>query len=427
MRVLIFHHPFPLPMGAAANLIWIRVLALFADSLATADFPIDLSVCLPERRVAGFLQKLNRVDSSTLTLNIHRMPEKTIVDAVRASGKSLRDIDREFYAARPDALCPLMDRVVPDSVRSLKPDVVLGFGYPISWIKPWFPDAFVLNSETTSFSRQPFKLSFYFDHAGMFASSALFQVKAGIRNGEWTPKAAALLETGDVRARSLRWAEAAGTAAFGLRRERERPRILLALQASGYTSFDAIVRYGNQFEYLFDILSRVPSDIDVIATEHPTAQTARFLTPEERAELNSIFPNLKFVKSGSFIQTSQMVLPFVDGLWTVSSNLAQLAAFWGRLVGTPVQSPYAFLSDANDIESLCDKVPQRAERTDPDDAAYFAWLFGHYIVPVKQLQEPGWFAAYLKTRIAVAAEKLIHAFPETNHPGSWEAMLHEGN
>jgi hypothetical protein len=122
-----------------------------------------------------------------------------------------------------------------------------------------------------------------------------------------------------------------------------------------------------------------------------------------------------------------MVLPFVDGLWTVSSNLSQLAAFWGRLVGTPVQSPFAFLSDSTDIESLCDKVLQRAERTDLDGAAYFAWLFGHYIVPVKHLQEPGWFAAYLKTRVAVAAKPPINAFPETSHPSSWDAMLNEGN
>jgi len=248
MRVLIFHHPFPLPMGAAANLAWIRALALFANSLATAGFPVDLSVCLPERRVAGFLEKLDRADPSNLTLNIHPMPEETIVDAVRATGKTLREIDREFYAARPDAVCPLMDRVVPDSVRSLKPDVVLGFGYPISLIKQLFPDAFVLNSETTSFSRPPFKLSFYFDHAGLFANSALSQIKSSIRNREWTPTAAALRETDEVRSRSLRWAQSAGTAAFGLRRERL-PRILLALQASGYTSFDAVVRYGNQFEY----------------------------------------------------------------------------------------------------------------------------------------------------------------------------------
>ena len=69
---------------------------------------------------------------------------------------------------------------------------------------------------------------------------------------------------------------------------------------------------------------------------------------------------------------------------------------------------------------------QRAERTDPDCAAYFARLFGHYIVPVKHLQTPGWFAAYLRRRVAVAAEPLIHAFPETNDPSSWEGMLHEG-
>lgn len=413
-------------MGAAANLIWLRVLAIFTNALATAGFPVDLTVCLPERRVEGFLDKLDKVNSPDFTLTVHRMPETAIVDAVRTAGKRLREIDREFYAARPDDICPLMDSVVPDSVRSLKPDIVIGFGYPISWIKPWFPDALVLNSETTSFSRQPFKLSFYFDHIGMFASSALFQVKSSIRKGEWTPTTASLQETDEIRSRSLRWADAAGATVFGLRKEPRQLRILLALQASGYTSFDAIVRYGNQFEYLFDIVSRVPTNIDVIATEHPTAYTARFLTDEERAELNAIFPNLKFVKSGSFIQTSQMVLPFVDGLWSVSSNLSQLAAFWGRLVGTPVQSPYAFLSDSNDIESLCDKILQRTERTDSDGAAYFAWLFRHYIVPMKYLEQPGWFAAYLKTRIALAGKPPIRAFPETGISSFREAILHTG-
>jgi hypothetical protein len=397
--------------------------------LATADFPIDLSVCLPERRAEGFLNQLDRVSPPNSTLNIHRMAEKTIVDAIRASGKSIREIDREFYAAIPEPLIQLTDRILPNPVRTLKPDVVLGFGYPVSWLKQLFPDALVLNSETSSFSRPPFTMSSYFDHVGMFAKSALLPVMSSVRNGEWTPTAATLLQTDDVRSRSLSWAQAAGTAAFGLRREPRPPRILLALQASGYASFDAIVQYGNQFEYLFDVLSRVPAEIDVIATEHPTAPaSAHFLTQAEMTELNSIFPNLKFVKRGPkfYTQTSQMVLPFVDAIWTVSSNLAQLAAFWGRLVGTPVQSPYAFLSDANDIVSVCDKVLQRAKRADRDYTTYFAWHFRHYIVPLKYLEQPGWFAAYLKKRVAVAADPPIRAFPETDESAFGDAMLYKG-
>lgn len=430
MRVLIFHHPFPLPMGSSANAVWTRVLALFANFVGTADFPIEVSVCLPERRKDAFLSKLDQAGAANLTLSIHGMPEETIVGAIRAAGKNLRDIDREFYAALPEPLLKLVDRTIPDPVRRLKPDVVLGFGYPVSWLKPLFPGALVLNSETSSFSRYPFTPSFYFDHAGMFAKSSLRQVMSSIRNREWTPAAATLSETYNVRARSLGWSQAAGTAAFGLRHEPRRPQILLALQASGYSSFDSIVRYGNQFEYLFDVVSQVPTDVGVIATEHPTAPaSARFLTQEEKTELGSIFPNLKFLQSGpgSYDQTSQMVLPFVDAIWTVSSNLAQLAAFWGRLVGTPAQSPYAFLSDSSDIASLCDNVLRRAKRSNPDDPAYFAWQFRHYVVPTEYLQKPGWFAAYLKKRIAGAAEPAIRAFPETGEPRFADAVLQIGS
>ena len=44
---------------------------------------------------------------------------------------------------------------------------------------------------------------------------------------------------------------------------------LLPLQVSNEFSFDGLVSYRTQFEYLYDVLAAAPKDVAVIVTEHP--------------------------------------------------------------------------------------------------------------------------------------------------------------
>src|SRR5262249_49573313 len=43
----------------------------------------------------------------------------------------------------------------------------------------------------------------------------------------------------------------------------------LCLQTSNAFSFDGLVKYRTQFEYLYDVLAAAPKDVGVIVTEHP--------------------------------------------------------------------------------------------------------------------------------------------------------------
>ena len=52
--------------------------------------------------------------------------------------------------------------------------------------------------------------------------------------------------------------------------------------------------------------------------------------------LRRTFPNMLFLEAfNSYRSPSQFLVPRVDGVWSVSSNVAYQAMLFGRLLGTP--------------------------------------------------------------------------------------------
>ncbi len=56
---------------------------------------------------------------------------------------------------------------------------------------------------------------------------------------------------------------------FELWRKKYRKLVLLSLQVSGHTSFDALCVYESQNHYLTDVLEKMSEDVGVVVTEHP--------------------------------------------------------------------------------------------------------------------------------------------------------------
>jgi hypothetical protein len=99
---------------------------------------------------------------------------------------------------------------------------------------------------------------------------------------------------------------------------------LLPLQISNAFSFDAMVNYRTQFEYLYDFLAAAPKDVGVIVTEHPQGEPVlRRSGPFSNIDtLGRTFPNTIFLDEFRRYQSpAQFLVPRVDGVWSVSSSV----------------------------------------------------------------------------------------------------------
>src|SRR5262249_37071415 len=100
-------------------------------------------------------------------------------------------------------------------------------------------------------------------------------------------------------------------------------------QTSNAFSFDGLVKYRTQFEYLYDVLAAAPKDVGVIVTEHPYGEPVlKRSGPYANIEaLRGTFSNLIFLDEfRRYELPSQFLVRQVDGVWTVHSRIFLLCS-----------------------------------------------------------------------------------------------------
>jgi hypothetical protein len=121
----------------------------------------------------------------------------------------------------------------------------------------------------------------------------------------------------------------------------------------------------------------------------------------------------------SYRSPSQFLVPRVDGVWSVSSNVAYQAMLFGRLLGTPPSTHLAEISHttkfAEFFETLGRVPPQSRD-------AFLAWQLERYVVPQALWSEGAWLDDYLRRRIEAArtANDLVEAFVPIARPARLE-------
>ena len=155
---------------------------------------------------------------------------------------------------------------------------------------------------------------------------------------------------------------------------------------------------------MLDVLSACPRDIGVIVTEY--LRWGSILkssgSGENVAYLRRNFPQLIFLQeSRSYCSPSQFVAPRVDGVWSVSSNVAYQALLYNRTLGSPPTSHFGRIADATTLpgffESLGSSPPARND-------GLMAWLLERYFVPEALLSDGRWLRDYFVRRIDALAE-----------------------
>jgi len=236
---------------------------------------------------------------------------------------------KTFHNTASDDQSLRMASLVQDKLGDgFQPDLLISFLSPASHFQKIWPDAAILYTEFGIFSRAPFPRTFYFDPFGMFHNSYIGKFENELREQK--------ISSSDQRHLNLlrnKVESGLNDIVPNLHKELKshgfKKNILLPMQFSGYFGFDACSDYSSQFEMLFDVLKRTPSDIGIIATEHgawPSVIDDHNIDFLKQSFRNLIIPeNFKSVNN-----LSQLLLPIVDGVASVSSSVGLQSVFFGK-------------------------------------------------------------------------------------------------
>jgi len=409
MKVAGYMHPGIFLQGPCFNDVWVEILRRLLQGLHRDAG----SECL---LISGsrFLRRAPKPRCDELFDGIHiaEIQETTLLRRLSALGVVPTALDRLAYGVGGEhhpALCVLAEEVLRASA-GFVPDVVISFATPTDFLARSWPGALRLHVEAGPYSRNPYPESLFFDHLGMYGRSVIARAPTRLREFTVQPEQAefvapfrrhyaAVLETIDP------------FRDVDLRGPFDRV-CLLPLQVSDWYGFDEQVTYRTQFEFLIDVLSATPPDVRVVVTEYPDwGPVIKQSGPGQNLDyLRRTFPNMLFLEAfNSFRSPSQFLVPRVDGVWSVSSNVAYQAMLFGRLLGAPPSTHLAEISHttkfAEFFETLGRVPPQSRD-------AFLAWQLERYVVPQALWSEGAWLDDYLRRRIEAArtTNDLVEAF-----------------
>jgi hypothetical protein len=114
--------------------------------------------------------------------------------------------------------------------------------------------------------------------------------------------------------------------------------------------------------------------------------------------LRHTFPNLIFRDDfRAWFAPSQFLVPRVDGVWTVSSNVGYQAMLFNRVLGTPATTHMSGIADATEFQDFIGRLGQPANAD-----AFLAWQLERYLVPEVLFSDGRWLHGYLERRIDAA-------------------------
>lgn len=198
-------------------------------------------------------------------------------------------------------------------------DIVISPFTETAFLQALFPKSRVLFFETGLVCHLPFAQFHVFDPFGTYRTGAYFaRLRDADMDGDVEGYAPVLEQlTGVLRSFSRRFIEEAG----GRRRLRGRFSrvVLLPLQVTDNPSFRGSVAFLSQFALLEHVLRRLPEDIGLLVSEHPSYPQ---ITALQHEYLQQTYPNyIYYPRLQSLWSPSGVLLPIVDAVIGVSSTV----------------------------------------------------------------------------------------------------------
>ena len=268
---------------------------------------------------------------------------------------------------------------------SYVPDVIISWT-PVPFFKSVFSEALILHKEMGVFQRNPFPATFFLDPKGVYNSSLLSEKLKSLGSVPSVPS-----ETLEIF-NSLR-------AAFCGQVEQKTPFekhcfnlskrfktiLLLPLQYNGSFSFDGLCSFRSQMELAEYVLKNVPESYGVIITSHIYGN----LSVLEKKYLQSKYKNSLFVEAADFYENaSDLFLPFVDGVVTVSSTIGLKALLWGKILISLGGDSLGVLNDSTSLDGVEELFHDDYVGIDKNPA--LAWFTLCYCFPLALTSKPNW-------------------------------------
>lgn len=309
-------------------------------------------------------------------------------------GPSRGILEALHRGACPGATLDRYADLVRRKLDGFEPDVVIAWT-PVSFLRRAFPNALVFGIECGPFSRPPYPSTLFFDPLGIWEDSIPSVLAGALRERRPEPAEADLLER--MRAHYRPWFRDASPF-HGLEermRKLNRALLLLPLQFAGESGFDLNAPFGNQGEYLFHVLERLPEGVGLIVVEHPTAiWVGDAIDEESREYVEDRYPQVCFVDHRATESSGQVLLHHVDGVISVSSSIGLQAIFWQKpliALGRSQLRPYT----AFDSIEMIDPEGLKRPVTELDGA--MAWLLTRYYTDVRYaIEDAEWIVNFIR-------------------------------
>jgi hypothetical protein len=326
----------------------------------------------------------------------------------------------------PEAKVGRYASLVRERLGGFAPDVVVTHT-PDAHLRAAFPRAVIVGTGCGLFSRDPFPVTTFYDPRGLWDRStpAVFAhalLDRAAREGERE-----LLER--VRTHYSQHFEV--TSPFAETEARLRKRFhrlaLLPLQLGGEPGFDLHAPMRTQGEYLLHVLERVPSELGVVITEHPTGISVGDRIDEETEEwVAKAFPNAIFVDWRAAPSVGQTLVRHVDYVVSVSSSIGLQALLWRKALVSVGRSHLDALASVHGPASIDLSIDPASL---PSRDGVLGWLLSRYYVPASSGFDDGlWLDAFFRRALDRAGEDFGPTFFEDSeapspHAGAWCAPL----
>lgn len=369
-------------LGSIRNHINNEIEALFSSNL-----PIELNI-LCSQEVAEAAKSENLL----INANVFTIAQKEFdrfFDKYGSVGLwySKRYTEKDLRTAK--ALCR-------KALGKLEPDVIICYEGCAPYLQEMYPEAVFINSTLGMLSRAPFPETGCLDIFGVFKDSYLSKFKDELNGLKLSVSEKNNLQR--FRQSYIDFCSLYNPVTESDVRCGFQSVLLLSLQVSGYFAFDENTpqeqNINNQIDLIKYVLGRVSSDIGVFVTLHGAE-----CTPEIENEIDKLkleFNNLIYNKDIQRIKwCSQYVLPFVDGVVTVSSSVGLQAALLNKKVYV-VGKSHLNLFDCGPLE---DAHLHLNKKCDFDNVIHYLLSCYYYDMSTK-IQNGIWLFNFFKTMLS---------------------------
>ena len=317
------------------------------------------------------------------------------IDLVPALANSSLDVASKWYqGAYQQSDIDLMASLFPAKLHDEKPNMCISLS-PAPFLKKIFPSTKVFYRELGMLSRFPFPSTSYFDPFGMFSDSSLIKYADEIRAYE--PTAEEIQFISKLKAGYQRCLLQDNPLEF----LRERlsgfsKAVLLPLQFSNFYAYDCNAEIVDQYEFLERTLASLPKDYALLVSEHPQHKV---LDEESLEYLIDRYDNLIWdQRFHQYTSLSQLLMPYVDAVITVSSSVGMQSLLWGKTVIVVGHSHLDLVADGFGLQSIISTVTTNSQNKNH----ILAWLLTRYYLPEHHMLGLGLIEQYIDNHNVLA-------------------------